>query len=188
MSNNASAPQEVRPGVSTNRKIFSAIALTALLVVLGIEVRAGLGQSQTAKAFAAVTSDGRFNDVLLDDAKRMVAMSPSETVIRDNENETVHHYQWYSLLRPLIGQQQPELYLVSRPGDPVYAVAFYTDSEDAQSGFYGDGVVVEDDGMGGYVDPANDNPLGLPDAPEKPAEEKPAADGDQTSSSDDASK
>jgi hypothetical protein len=67
-------------------------------------------------------------------------------------------------------------------------VAFYTDSEDAQSGFYGDGVPVEEDGMGGYVDPAMDNPLGLPDAPERPASEKPAADGDKDVQNDDATK
>lgn len=184
MSNDASSPQQVSRGVSTGRKIISNLMLVLLLVVLGIEGRAGLGQSQSANAFLAATTDGRFNNVLLEDARKMLAFSPSETVIRDNENETVYHYQWYSLLRPLIGQQKPELYLVSRPGEPVYAVAFYTDSEDAQSGFYGDGVPVEDDGMGGYVDPAMDNPLGLPDAPERPASEKSAGDDQPVPDSD----
>ena len=47
--------------------------------------------------------------------------------------------------------------------EPAYAIAFYTDPEDAASGFFGDAIPVmtpED-----FEEASMDNPLGLPDAP-----------------------
>ena len=68
-----------------------------------------------------------------------------------------------SFLRPLIGQPQPELFLVSSATEPAYAIAFYTDPEDAKSGFYGDSVPAEDPTE--YMLPTEGEPLSLPVTP-----------------------
>lgn len=99
----------------------------------------------------------------MSDAQGMLSFSPGATVIRDNDNKKVFHYRWVSFLRPLIGQPQPELFLVSSATEPAYAIAFYTDPEDAKSGFYGDSLPAEE--PTGYVLPTEDDPLNLPETP-----------------------
>ncbi|MBC7964433.1 MAG: hypothetical protein H7Z17_00795 [Fuerstia sp.] len=132
-------------------------------MVLAIELRAGLGQSNSANALAAVSTDGLFNNLALSDARKLLSLSPNETIIRDNEREKVFHYQWISLLRPVMGQPQPELFLVSSPTEPAYAITFYTDPEDARSGFFGDAIPLMMPEA--YEEPSMDNLLGLPNAP-----------------------
>ena len=152
-----------KPGVSGIRKAVSGCLLLTALVVLAIELRALLGQANSANALAAVSTKGLFHNLTLSDAQNLLAFRPGATVIRDNEQEKVFHYRWISLLRPVMGQRQPELFLVSSATEPAYAIAFYTDPEDAASGFFGDAIPVmtpED-----FDEASIDNPLGLPDAP-----------------------
>lgn len=150
-------------GVSGFRKAVSICLLLIALVVLAIELRAGIGQSNSAKALAGVSTKGLFKNLAMTNAQEMLSLSPVATVIRDNKDEKVFHYRWVSFLRPLIGQPQPELFLVSSATEPAYAIAFYTDPEDAKSGFYGDALPAEE--PTGYVLPTEDDPLNLPDAP-----------------------
>lgn len=125
-------------GVSPARKAVSAIILVIAIVVLGVELRAGLGQKQTIDAMAKQSEDGVFTDTKLEDAKAMLVLFPSETVIRDSEMETLYKYSWNSLLRPLMGQTHPELYLVASKSEPSYAISYYTDPDDGSEGFFGD--------------------------------------------------
>lgn len=150
-------------GVSGSRKAVSLCVLLAALVVLGVEIRAGLGQSRSAKQMAAISTDGMFSNVLLADAHQMLSLSPKSTVIRENKIEKVVHYQWGSLLRPWLGQPESDLFLVSSASEPAYAIAYYTDPEDAHSGLFGDAALMEyalEEPMSN-----DDNPLNLPDAP-----------------------
>lgn len=151
-------------GVSGARKAFSICILLAALIVLGVELRAGLGQSRSAKQMASISTDGTFNNVLLADAHQMLSLSPQSTVIRENRIEKVVHYRWGSLLRPLLGQSESDLFLVSSATEPAYAIAFYTDPEDAHSGLFGDAALIE---YSLEESKANDDdPLNLPDAPD----------------------
>ncbi len=150
-------------GVSGSRKAFSICVLLAALIVLGIELRAGIGQSRSAKQLASISTDGSFNNVLLADAHKMLLLSPNATVIRENRIEKVVHYRWGSLLRSLLGQAESDLFLVSSATEPPYAIAYFTDREDAQSGLFGDAALIEYSMEGTTLD--NDNPLNLPDAP-----------------------
>ena len=160
-----SAPVPTTPatkGVSGARKAFSICILLAALILLGVELRAGLGQSRSAKQMASRSTDGTFNNVLLADAHQMLSLSPQSTVIRENKVEKVVHYRWSSLLRPLLGQPESDLFLVSSATEPAYAIAYYTDPEDAHSGLFGDAALIEYSLEVPMAD--NDNPLNLPDA------------------------
>ena len=93
-SNHMSDPVAATPGtngVSGSRKAFSICILLATLIVLGIELRAGLGQSRSAKQWASISTDGTFNNVLLADAHQMLSLNPRATVIRENKIEKVVH-------------------------------------------------------------------------------------------------
>ncbi len=149
--------------VSGSRKAISVCILLAAIIVLAIELRAGLGQSRSAKQLASISNEGSFNNVLLADAQKMLSLSPQATVIRENRIEKVVHYRWGSLLRSLLGQPEADLFLVSSATEPSYAIAYFTDSEDAQSGLFGDAALIEYSIEEPPVD--NDNPLNLPDAP-----------------------
>lgn len=141
-------------GVSPARKAVSVIILIVALIVLGVELRAGLGQKQTGDALASRcekdeqgVAQGVLIDVKLDEAKSMLALFPTETVLRDTDMETVYKYTWESLLRPLMNQPQPELYLVASKSEPAYAISYYTDPDDGSVGFYGE-VVGDGDSEG----------------------------------------
>lgn len=161
--NEPSLTPKTTAGVSGGRKIISTCMLVFALIVLAVELRAGLGQSNSASALATVSTEGLFSNLLLSDAEKLISLRPGATVIRDNKNEKVYHYRWLSFLRPLIGQHQPELFLVASPTEPAYAIAFYTDPEDSKSGFFGDSKPAEE--PTGYVLPSEGDPLNLPDAP-----------------------
>src|SRR5690606_15914482 len=85
----------------------------------------------TGKAMAAKSEDGVFTEnTPLEDAKAMLALAPSESIERDDPTEIVYRYEWFSLLRPLMGESSPQLFLVTRKGDNPVAVAFHTSAED----------------------------------------------------------
>ena len=117
------------PKVSGTRTIVSLVFLGIVLIVGGIEVRAGLGQFLTLRSYNKVSENGLFKNVSFDEAQGMVAAFPSKSDVQVGEYEDVHHYNWYSLLRPLMGAKAPELYVSSDHSDPAAAVSFYTSME-----------------------------------------------------------
>jgi hypothetical protein len=120
------------PKVSPARTIVSLALLLIVGVVCIIELRAGLGQMLTGKAMAAKSEDGVFtgSGVTLEEAKGMLSLAPSESIERDDPTEIVYRYEWFSLLRPLMGETSPQLFLVTRKGDTPVAVAFHTSAEE----------------------------------------------------------
>ncbi len=117
------------PKVSGTRTIVSLVFLGIVLIVGGIEVRAGLGQFLTLRSYNKVSENGLFKNFSFDEAQGMVAAFPSKSDVQVGEYEDVHHYYWYSLLRPLMGDKAPELYVSSDHSDPAAAVSFYTSME-----------------------------------------------------------
>lgn len=149
--------QQVSPpkttGVSPARRAVSTVLLVVALVILGIELRAGLGQSNSGKAMSAMLTEGVFENVPLTTAQAALALWPSESVLRDDKLEKVVRYSWFSLLRPLTGKPQPELFLVSDKSDPPRAITFYTDPEDAAAGFFGGTLPTPGEGVGQFPPP-----------------------------------
>ncbi|MEJ7595156.1 MAG: hypothetical protein WKF77_26835 [Planctomycetaceae bacterium] len=117
------------PKVSGTRTIISLVFLGIVLIICGIEVRAGLGQFLTLRSYNKVSENGLFKNVSFDEAQGMVAAFPSKSDVQVGEYEDLHHYYWYSLLRPLMGDKAPELYVSSDHSDPAAAVSFYTSME-----------------------------------------------------------
>ena len=129
----ASAPSGDAPAVpkvSSVRTTFSLILLLVVLVICVIEVRAGFGQFLTNKAFTNVSQNNMFQDVSFADAQGMLAAFPSESPVEVLPTEDVHHYQWFSLLRPLMGDKSPEMFITVDHSDPPKALTFYTSTED----------------------------------------------------------
>ena len=118
-----SRPVPKGPKVSPARTIVSLVVLLIVGTVCVIELRAGLGQYLTGKALTAKqkvdpqNGAGVFEQLSMDDARSLVKMFPTESVHRDDENEIVYRYQWYSMLRGLIGEKNPEIYISSSKGD-----------------------------------------------------------------------
>ncbi len=129
----ASAPSGDAPAVpkvSSVRTTFSLILLLVVLVICVIEVRAGFGQFLTNKAFTNASQNNMFQDVSFAEAQGMLAAFPSESPVEVLATEDVHHYQWFSLLRPLMGEKSPEMYITVDHSDPPKAITFYTSTED----------------------------------------------------------
>ena len=117
------------PKVSGTRTIVSLVFLVVVLVVCGIELRAGLGPFLTMRSFNKVSENNQFKDVSLADAQGMVAAFPSKSPVKVGEPEDVHHYYWYSLLRPLMVNKNPELFVWSDHSSPPKAASFSTTTE-----------------------------------------------------------
>ena len=129
----ASAPSgdaPTGPKVSRGRTTFSLILLLVVLVICIIEVRAGFGQFLTNRAFTKVSQFNMFQNVSFADVQGMLAAFPSESPVEVLATEDVHHYQWFSLLRPLMGEKSPEMYVTTDHSDPPQALTFYTSTED----------------------------------------------------------
>ena len=106
------------------------VLLVISLVIGGIEVRAGLGQFLTMRAFNKVSLDNAFTEVSFADAEGMIVGFPSKAPVEELAYENIHHYHWYSLLRPLTGKKSPELFVTSDHQDPPRAMTYYTSLED----------------------------------------------------------
>ncbi len=131
MAENPPAKVPTGPKVSGTRRFISLIVLVIAVVVCAIEMRAGLGQFLTLRSFNEVSEKSAFKNVSLADAQGMIAAFPSKSKVKAGETVDEHHYYWYSLLRPLMGQKAPELYLTSDHSDPApMALSFYTSIED----------------------------------------------------------
>lgn len=119
-----------KSGVSPARKAVSTVILVLALIVLAIELRAGLGFLNSGKALEARSEDGAFENMTHEEALGLLSFSPSESVLQDEEQVTVYRYSWFSLLRPLMGRTQPELFLVVHKNSPPVAVSYYTNADD----------------------------------------------------------
>lgn len=117
------------PKVSPARTVASLILLLVVGIVCAIELRAGFGQMMSGKSLAARSNEGEFTDLSLDDARGMMSLAPTET----SENrgpDTYYHFEWYSLLRPLMGQTNPKLTIVATNEEKPIALAFFASSEE----------------------------------------------------------
>ena len=144
------------PKVSPARTIVSLVVLLIVGSICVIELRAGLGLYLTGKALAthqgddaaAGSSDGENTNappkprlevkrITMQEARAMVKMFPTESVHRDSEAETVYRFQWFSLLRGLIGEKAPEIYISADKGDPPMYQTFFTDGDEAGGNYVG---------------------------------------------------
>ncbi len=119
------------PKVSGTRTLVSMILLVVVLIVCAIELRAGLGHFLTLKAFnkESVSENNLFKNIKYEDANGMVAAFPSKSDVQPGEFEDIHRYYWYSLLRPLMGENSPEVFMTVDHAEPRNAVSFYTSTE-----------------------------------------------------------
>lgn len=117
------------PKVSGTRTAVSMVLLVVVLVVCVIEVRAGLGPYLTLKSFKNASKDDVFKNVTYEEANAMVAAFPSKSEVQTGDFEDVHHYYWYSMLRPLMGKSNPEMFVSVDHSDPKKAITFYTSTE-----------------------------------------------------------
>lgn len=119
------------PKVSGTRTLVSLVALVLVLIVCAIELRAGLGHYLTLKAFNGkeVSENSLFKSVTLDAAKGMMAAFPSQGEVKKGDYEDLHHYYWFSLLRPLMGESSPEVFVTVDHLEPPNAISFYTSTE-----------------------------------------------------------
>lgn len=116
------------PKVSPARTVASLILLLIVGVVCAIELRAGFGQMMSGKSLAARSNEGEFTDLSMEDARGMMSLAPTET----SENrgpDTYYHFEWYSLLRPLMGQTNPKLTIVATNDEKPIALAFFASDE-----------------------------------------------------------
>jgi hypothetical protein len=119
------------PKVSGTRTLVSLVLLVVVLIVCVIELRAGLGHFMTLKAFnkKEVSENNLFKNVSFEAASGMVAAFPSKSAVKEGEFEDVHHFYWYSLLRPLMGEGSPEVFMTVDHSSPANAISFYTSTE-----------------------------------------------------------
>ena len=147
------------PKVSPVRTIVSLVVLLIVGTICVIELRAGLGLYLTGKALAASQEPAadesaatapaaqqpgappvprlEVKRITMDEARAMVKMFPTETVHRDSEYEVVYRYQWFSLLRGLIGEKAPEIFIAADKGTPSMYQTFYTDGDEAGGNYVG---------------------------------------------------
>jgi hypothetical protein len=81
------------------------------------------------RSFNKVSENSLFKNVPLSEAQGMVAAFPSKSDVQVGDFEDVHHYYWFSLLRPLMGEGNPELFISADHNTPPNAVSFYTSTE-----------------------------------------------------------
>lgn len=118
--------------VSPARTAASVVLLLIVGVICVIELRAGLGQMLSGKALAARSNDGEFTELSLDEAVGLLTMAPQATV-ETRHLDSIHRYEWYSVLRPLIGQQNPQVTIISSNEEKPMALAFTTADEEPES-------------------------------------------------------
>ena len=116
------------PKVSPARTVASLILLLIVGVICAIELRAGFGQMMSGKSLAAKSNEGEFTDLPLEEARGLLSLSPSERT-EERGPDTYYHYEWYSLLRPLMGQQNPKLTIVASNGEKPMALAYFASDE-----------------------------------------------------------
>lgn len=119
------------PKVSGTRTLVSLVLLVVVLVVCVIELRAGLGHFMTLKAFnkKEVSENNLFKNITFETASGMLTAFPSKSAVKPGDFEDIHHFYWYSLLRPLMGEGHPEVFMTVDHSEPANAISFYTSTE-----------------------------------------------------------
>ena len=157
MSERGPAPKG--PKVSPARTIVSLIILAVVGAICVVEMRAGLGQHLSGKALkqALGSEDSAATQKTMKfvDARALLSMGPKEEMFRETPYEKVYRYTWYSLLRPLIGEQNPQIFISVSTGEEALATGFYTSEDDQPGSDY----VYQTPPNGGGSSPA---PLPLP--------------------------
>jgi hypothetical protein len=115
------------PKVSPARTIISLVLLLVVGAVCVIELKAGLGQMWTTNAMKANSTDGEFDGLSLVDAKKMISMAPTESVAQEDSQSVTYKYEWKSLLRPLMGETNPVVFLIASKKEPQMALTYHTD-------------------------------------------------------------
>ncbi len=123
MSNPTSAPKG--PKVSPARTIVSLVLLAVVGVLCVIELRAGLGNYLTGQALKKNSTEGGFTDMSLAKVEEMLSFGPKKEVAEDGGELVTYRYQWFSLLRGLIGERPPEIYVVASGGENPKALSYY---------------------------------------------------------------
>lgn len=118
-----------RAKVSPARNAVSVVLLLIVAIIGAIELRAALGQMMSGKALAARAPDGEFTDLALDEAIGLLKMAPAP-VIENRGIDSMYRYEWYSVLRPLIGKQSPQITIVVSNDEKPMALAFTTADEE----------------------------------------------------------
>ena len=120
--------------VSKGRKIFSGVMLIGVLIVLGIEGRAGFSHSSATKSLQELAPDGVFKPGTVTEAEieALLSLSPKKEELKAEilHNRIECKYSWKSLLRPLMSDTPAtELYVAyTNPADgPRYAMYYGTD-------------------------------------------------------------
>ena len=124
--------------VSKGRKIFSGVMLIGVLIVLGIEGRAGFSHSSATKSLQELAPDGVFKPGTVTEAEveALLSLSPKKEELKGElkgefqHNRVEYKYSWKSLLRPLMSDMPTtELYVAyTNPADgPRYAMYYGTD-------------------------------------------------------------
>lgn len=120
--------------VSKGRKIFSGVMLIGVLIVLGIEGRAGGSHSSATKSLQELAPDGVFKPGTVTEAEveALLSLSPKKEELKGEfqYNRVEYKYSWKSLLRPLMSDTPTtELYVAyTDPADgPRYAIYYGTD-------------------------------------------------------------
>ena len=119
------------PKVSGTRTLISLVLLVVVAVVCVIELRAGLGHFMTLKAFnkKEVSENNLFKNTTFEAANGMLTAFPSKSAVKPGDYEDIHHFYWYSLLRPLMGEGHPEVFMTVDHSEPANAISFYTSTE-----------------------------------------------------------
>lgn len=120
-------------GVSPARKMVSIVLLLGLLVILVIELRAGVGQSQTVSTLAALGEQGGLEeaelskDALLD----KLWFSPTEEKTNEDDNLVECEYTWYSVFQPILSGASPSVkVLYAKSDETLTAIEFKTPEKD----------------------------------------------------------
>lgn len=119
--------------VSKARKIVSAVVLLGLLVLLGIEARAGFGQSMAANSLKAIAEEGVFpaKTVTEQQFNAKMPLWPTITEIGQTPSTIEFKYEWFSVVRPRMEKLPPSvLYATFSNSEPRYAMFFGTEPPD----------------------------------------------------------
>lgn len=118
-----------RAKVSPARNAASVVLLLIVGIIGFIELRAALGHMMSGKALAARAPDGEFTDLPLAEAVGLLKMAPAP-VIENRGLDSMYRYEWYSVLRPFIGKQSPQITIVVSNDEKPMALAFTTADEE----------------------------------------------------------
>lgn len=118
-------------GVSPLRKAVSAVVLCVLVIVLVVELRAGMGHMMSGKMLQEESPEGAFHDLPLAEFEAMLSFAPARTVVRENDDEVEYKYSWYSLLRPLL-RPEAAYYVVVATAAPKNVKRYNTEPPSEQ--------------------------------------------------------